>query len=169
MIVGITAVGRNLEIGRAGKIPWKHPEDLKFFKRVTEGNTVIMGRKTWESIGRPLPNRLNVILSRTYPIGQLAPYSDAKFKDVFVVKSVEDVVRMSRSLKKTDAYVIGGSEIYRQFLSYIDEWVVTRIPETIEDADTFMPSDFLDGFVLGDEVDLGDELVVQTYARTDKA
>ena len=165
MIIGIVAVDRNLAIGRGGKIPWKYPTDLKFFKRATEDNTVVMGRKTWESIGRPLPKRLNIILSRTTKIGQLVPFANAKYRNVFVMDKIDDVIKLSKSLKKSDLYIIGGLEIYKQFMSHIERWIVSRIPESVEDADTFMPDDFLDGFKQVDMKELHGDLFIEFYER----
>ena len=167
MIVGIAAVGKNLEIGRGNAIPWKYPADLKFFKKITTGNAVVMGRRTWESIGGPLPDRLNIIMSKSWPSGQHVPYAEAKFKDVFVVSGIKPVIQMAMMMK-SDLYVMGGTQIYEQFLPHIDEWVVTRVPESVEDADRFMPANFLDGFVIGDEMDLGDGLRVEIYKKSEE-
>ncbi|HCA57471.1 MAG TPA: dihydrofolate reductase, partial [Blastocatellia bacterium] len=64
-LIGIVAIAENFAIGKGGKLPWHYPADLKFFKETTTGNAVVMGRTTWDSIGRPLPNRLNIVLSRS--------------------------------------------------------------------------------------------------------
>ena len=153
--VGIVAVGENLEIGRSGSLPWHHPEDLSFFKRTTSGHAVVMGFNTWASIGRPLPNRKNVVVSRT---------RDPKNDEVVCLKSVEDVVRLFKDTNET-VFVIGGSQTYESFGSLIGEWIVTRIPEEFPDADAHMSSDFLDGFVKVREESLGNLLKVERYIR----
>ena len=153
--VGIVAVGENLEIGKNGSLPWHHPEDLSFFKRTTSGHTVVMGFNTWVSIGRPLPNRKNVVISRTR-----VPNNDG----VVCLRSVEDVVNMFNDTEQI-VFVIGGSHTYESFGSLIEEWLVTRIPETISDADAHMNPGFLDGFVKVEEESLSKILKVERYVR----
>ncbi len=99
----IAAMSANRIIGRDGALPWRLPEDLKFFRAVTTGHAVIMGRKTWESLGRPLPNRQNIVLSRTMeaPMG------------AEVVRSTEELDALELD---GDVFVIGGAEIYRLLL-----------------------------------------------------
>ncbi|HEX2746799.1 MAG TPA: dihydrofolate reductase [Verrucomicrobiales bacterium] len=96
----VAAMAANRVIGRDGALPWRLPEDMKFFRTLTTGHPVVMGRKTWDSLGRPLPNRRNIVLSRS-----MRPVEGAE-----VVGSVEEL----KSLGLTgDVYVIGGAEIYR--------------------------------------------------------
>jgi len=155
MIIGIVAVSKNYAIGKDGKLPWHYSADLKFFKETTTGHAIVMGSRTWRSIGRPLPNRLNVVLSR----GDINTPPE-----VMRLSSVDEVVELSRLLIK-DVFVIGGAKIFRSFAESIQKWIVTFVPETIEGADTFMPEDFLDGFEIEETTDLGEGLQVKTFRR----
>ena len=133
----IVAIADNNAIGRNNELLWHISEDLKFFKRTTLGCPVIMGRKTFESIGRPLPKRLNIVVSRS---GYDAP------EGVAVVPSLEDAfaVASERSAAVEAApekiFVIGGGQIYAQAISSADSLVVTHVHTVIEDADTFFPA-----------------------------
>ena len=155
-IIGIVAVARNLAIGKNGKLPWHYPADLKHFKSTTTGNVVVMGSNTWRSIGKTLPGRLNVVLSRRAQI-------DAGH-DLLFLRSEMEAVDLARYLKG-DLFVIGGSAIYRAFAPHIDSWLVTEIPETVENADVFMPTDYLESFQITDTEELEDGLVVKRYGR----
>lgn len=156
MIVGIVAIGRNFAIGKEGKLPWHYSADLKFFKRTTTGNAILMGYNTWESIGKPLPKRLNVVLSRSRRI-------EADL-NLIQLKSIEEVVTFSKFLH-CDLYIIGGAKTYGSFANVIEKWIVTEIPLTIEDADAFMSSNFLDGFILNEIEDLDDGLKAKIYEK----
>lgn len=155
-IIAIVAVSKNLAIGRDGSLPWHYPSDLKFFKSKTTGNAVVMGYTTWQSIGRPLPNRINLVLSRSRDVDG--------FSDVKVVRSRDDVLEFSKSAD-VDTYIIGGAETYKLFAEDIDEWIVTEVPIEVPDADAFMPPTFLDGYTQVSTQDLGDGLTVKTYKR----
>lgn len=122
----VVAMGRNRAIGKDNKLPWHFPEDLKYFKKLTAGSTVIMGRKTYESIGRPLPNRENFVLSRT----QGAPHAGVRFFPGF-----DEALR---EVKTPQVYIIGGAELYRQTIDRVDGIYMSRIDETYE-GDAFYP------------------------------
>ena len=156
MIIGIVAIAKNNAIGRAGKLPWHYSADLKFFKETTTGNAVVMGATTWRAIGRSLPNRLNVVLSRSGII-DITP-------DVMRLGSKDEVVMLSKYLNR-DVYIIGGAKTYETFADVIERWVVTDIPITVDNADTFMPPDFLNGFEELQTSELGDGLRVRTLRR----
>jgi dihydrofolate reductase len=156
MIIGIVAISRNFAIGKNGKLPWHYSADLKFFKETTTGNAVVMGSNTWRSIGKPLPNRLNIVLSRSGNF--VVPGS------VMKLSSKDEVVELAKYLNR-DVFIIGGSKTYEEFADVINEWLVTTIPETIEDADTFIPRDFLTRFSETGSHPLGDGLTVRKYAR----
>ena len=128
MISLIVAVGRQDEIGKAGKMPWHLPADLKHFKRNTLGKPVLMGRKTLEAIGRPLPERLNLVLTR-----------DAGFRAAGceTVTSLEAAIRTAAGTP--ELMVIGGGEIYRLAWDRADRIYLTRIQADVEGADTFFP------------------------------
>ena len=156
MIIGIVAVDRNGAIGKDGTLPWHYSADLKFFKETTSGNTVVMGRKTWLTLKKPLPNRLNVVLSRQSEIEQQ--------DSVVVVRDVESVLSLVKDLKG-DLFVIGGEQVYQSFLPYIEKWIVTEVPLTIEDADAFVPENYLDGFKATESRELEPGLVARSYER----
>jgi dihydrofolate reductase len=154
-IIGIVAVGKRLEIGKAGALPWHYPADLSFFRNTTSGHVVVMGFNTWLSIGKPLPNRVNVVISSRRVVEN---------DDVVSLDSVEDVLKMFAS-EPGKLFIIGGSQTYAAFQSKIDEWLVTRIPEEIEGADAFMSPDFLEDFSKVSEEDLTDILKVERFVR----
>ena len=156
MIVGIVAISKNYAIGKDGKLPWHYSADLKFFKEITTGNAVVMGANTWRSIGKPLPKRLNIILSRSGKIE--AP------PDVMKLNSKEEVVDLAKYFNR-DVFIIGGAKTYMEFADVIDQWIVTEIPINVDNADTFMPADFLAEFVPVETRDLGDNLKVKIMHR----
>jgi dihydrofolate reductase len=156
-IIGIVAVAKNLAIGKGGKLPWHYPADLKFFKETTLNHAVVMGFNTWRSIGKPLPKRLNIVLSRNAQI-ESQP-------NVLLLRSLEETLALAKYLN-CDLFIIGGAKTYENFAGAIEKWIVTEVPETIEDADTFMPKDFLDGFELKEKMQLEDDLQVKVFERS---
>ena len=156
MIIGIVAVDRNGAIGKGGKLPWHYSADMKFFKETTTGNACVMGYKTWLTLRKPLPNRLNIVLSRTANI-ELQ-------ESVVIARDVDSVLAMEKELT-TDLFVIGGEQVYRAFLPHIDKWLVTEVPLEVEGADTFIPENYLDGFERTGTKTLEEELKVVTYER----
>jgi len=158
-IIGIVAVAENLAIGKGGKLPWHYPADLKHFKQTTTGNAIVMGSNTWRSIGKPLSNRLNIVLSRRAQLD-----SD---DNLLFLRNVSEAADLSKFLKG-DLYVIGGAHIYEAFIPLIDSWIVTEIPETIENADVFMPANYLESFQLADAEELEGGLVVRRFERVSK-
>ena len=156
MIIGIVAVDRNGAIGKGGKLPWHYSADMKFFKETTTGNAVVMGHKTWLSLKNPLPHRLNIVLSRQ---SQIAPQDS-----VLVLRDVESVLSTAKTLAG-DLFVIGGEQVYRSFLPYIEKWIVTEVPLTVEDADAFVPPNYLEEFELTDSKKIDGELTVSFYNR----
>ena len=130
----IVAIADNNAIGRSNALLWHISEDLKFFKRTTSGSPVIMGRKTFESIGRPLPKRTNIVVSRGFE----AP------EGVVVVPSLEEAFKAAKAaipdeIGDTRCFVIGGGQVYAQALCDADRLIVTHVHTVIEDADTFFP------------------------------
>jgi len=156
MIIGIVAIAKNFAIGRDGKLPWHYPSDLKFFKQTTTGNAVVMGINTWKSIGKALPNRLNIVLSRAATIENQP--------NVLLLRSAEEVSALAKYLN-CDLFVIGGAKTYENFAATIEKWIVTEIPESIENADVFMPTNFLNDFELKETEELGDGLQVKIYDK----
>ena len=144
----IVAIADNNAIGKDNTLLWHISEDLKFFKRTTMGCPVIMGRKTFESIGRPLPKRLNIVISRGFE----AP------EGVVVVSSLSEAYAVAQERLSADTaitlspasvipdqignprcFVMGGGQIYAQAISDMDRLIVTHVHTVIEDADTFFP------------------------------
>jgi len=156
MIIGIAAVDRKGAIGKGGKLPWHYPADMKFFRETTTGHAVVMGRKTWLTIGKPLKNRLNIVLSRDLSIEPQ--------ESLLVLGDVDSVLSFNKSLT-TDLFVIGGGQIYQAFLPEIEKWIITEVPLTVKGADAFMPENYLAGFEVVDSKSLGDDLDVKFYNR----
>jgi dihydrofolate reductase len=156
MIIGIAAVDRKGAIGKGGKLPWHYSSDMKFFRETTVGNAVVMGRKTWLTIGKPLKNRLNIVLSRD---------TDIEPQESLVVFSdIDSVLSFNKSLS-TDLFVIGGAQIYEAFREHIEKWVITEVPLTVKDADAFMPKGYLEGFNVVESKSLEDDLTVKVYQK----
>lgn len=126
MIIHVVAYGTNREIGKANGLLWKLPDDLKQFKAITTGQTIVMGRKTYESIGRALPHRRNIVVTTD---------------ETFEAEGVEvwhDLDRLNGSDTSEDFYVIGGATLYEQTMPFTDRFYVTEVDGTFE-ADTFYP------------------------------
>lgn len=124
----ILSVGRNNEIGRGNDLIWHFHADMKFFRETTTGNTVIMGRKTFESLPKVLPNRKNIVISTD---------KDLKIEGALVVHSVEEALEAA---KDDNIFVIGGGKIYAEFLPLADKIYLTEIDDQCTDADTFFPA-----------------------------
>lgn len=130
----IVAMSRNRVIGRHNKLPWYLPGDLRYFKQATMGKPIIMGRKTWDSIGRPLPGRMNVVISRNpdwqAPAGTVA------------ARSLEDALLKATAQAELDGsdevMIIGGGQIYAEALPRVDRIYVTRVHADVE-GDAFFP------------------------------
>lgn len=122
----IVARSRNHVIGRDNQMPWKISADLQFFKRVTMGHPVIMGRKTWESIGRPLPGRRNIVVSRN---------KDLQLTGAEVVHSLDEALNSLGEFSRV--FVIGGEQLFKQAFDKADQLYITEIDLDIEGGDTF--------------------------------
>ena len=124
----IACVGRNLELGKNNDLLWHLPNDLKYFKEVTKGKTVIMGRRTFESLPGILPNRRNIVL-------QLADESNIDGVEIF-----NDIPSILETVKNEDeAFIIGGASIYRQFLEYANKLYLTEVHKSCKDAEVYFP------------------------------
>lgn len=129
MIVSfIAAMGENGEIGFEKRMPWRLPADLAFVKRTTMGHTLVMGRRTYESMGKPLPGRTNVVMTQN---------PDFSAEGVDVVHSVEETLARYGGVE--ELFIFGGSEIYRLFFPHADRLYITKIHQTFE-ADTYFPA-----------------------------
>ncbi len=130
MIAAIVAMDNTSLIGRNGALPWHYPEDLAYFKRVTLNQTVLMGRKTYESIvkqlGKALPNRQNIVLSKTLK----------NLKDAEVIDRLDEF--LASYPKDSSLFIIGGAKVYETALPYCDRLYITHIHETYE-GDTYFP------------------------------
>jgi dihydrofolate reductase len=125
----IAAMAENGVIGRGGQLPWRLSADLARFKRLTMGHTMIMGRKTWESIGRPLAERRMIVVTRQ---------SGYRAEGVEVVGSLNDAFQAARAAGDEEAFVIGGADIYRQALPFTDRIYMTLVLAEVE-GDTKFP------------------------------
>ena len=124
----IAAIGENNELGKDNGLIWHLPNDLKFFKRTTSGKTVIMGRKTFESLPKMLPNRKHVVLS-----------SSESFPDeVTVYKNLRDLLDYYKDTPE-ELFVIGGASIYKLFMDYVDKMYLTEIEAECKEADAYFP------------------------------
>ncbi len=127
MITMIAAIAQNRVIGHHGKLPWSLPEDMKLFREYTSNNTVVMGRKTFESIGKPLPNRHNIVVSST-----LSPRPGLD-----VCSSYEDAIKKAKAYGK-EIFIIGGATLYEQAFNDADRMLISHVKETFE-GDTYFP------------------------------
>ena len=141
----IAAIGENNELGYKNGLIWHLPKDLKYFRKTTKGKTIIMGRRTFESLPKMLPNRKHIVISNSedFPEG------------VVVYHNIEDLIN---DLKNTndEVFVIGGASIYKLFLDLSDKLYLTEINETFEEADTYFPEfnkDEFDMEVLDEETE----------------
>ena len=128
MITLIVAMGKNREIGKENQLLWHLPKDLKHFKDLTSGHPIIMGRKTYESIGKPLPNRTNIVISRR---------NDWFEEGILIVGSIKEAVKFAKKIDE-EVFVIGGGNIYEQTIDLADKLEVTLV-DAVLDADTFFP------------------------------
>lgn len=128
MISLIVAMDKNRLIGNNNQLPWHLPADLKHFKEITTGHPIIMGRKTYESIGKPLPNRKNIIITRQ---------PDFNAQGCIVANSIEDAVKKAGNPE--EIFIIGGTEIFKQSLDLADKIYLTEIHHSF-DGDTYFPN-----------------------------
>lgn len=126
----VVAAATNNAIGKDGKMPWHLPNDMKHFKNVTWGMPVVMGRKTFESLGKVLPGRKNIVISRQ---------PDLKIDGTVTVKTIEDALFVAKQTDALEVMVIGGGEIYKTLFDKAKRIYLTRV-EAEPEADTFFPS-----------------------------
>jgi dihydrofolate reductase len=125
----LVAFDENRVIGKNNALIWHLPADLQRFKALTTGHVIIMGRKTYESIGRPLPNRTTIAITR-----------QAEFKPdgIITAHSLDEAILKAKSISRDDIYIVGGAEIYQVSLSHADQILVTQLHD-IFDGDTYFP------------------------------
>jgi dihydrofolate reductase len=129
MITVIAAIGKNGELGKNNDLIWHLPNDLKRFKKVTAGHHVIMGRKTYESLGKPLPNRTNIIITRN---------PDYKAEGCILTSSLEEAITLAKA-GDSNPYILGGAQIYKQAIEIADVLDVTLVDAELH-ADVFFPN-----------------------------
>ncbi len=130
MLKILVAFDENRVIGKNNALIWHLPADLKRFKALTTGHVIIMGRKTFESIGRPLPNRTTIVISRQ---------KDLQIEGVILAHSVEEAILKAKSITRDDIFIVGGAEIYTLSMPLADEILVTQLHDIFE-GDAFFPA-----------------------------
>src|SRR3989344_2696086 len=125
----IAAISENRALGKDNKLIFHIPDDMKRFKEITSGYPVIMGRKTYESIGRPLPNRTNIVVTRD---------ESYRAEGCEVVNSIEEAIKAAEKIEKDEIFVIGGGQIYEQAIKFADKLYLTVVKGEYP-ADTFFP------------------------------
>jgi len=146
----IAAMSLNRVIGKGNRIPWHLPEDFKWFKKMTTGNVIVMGRKTFESIGKPLPNRTTIVLSRSgfsYP----------------GVQTISDLSELHPEKELRDIFICGGAQIYAQALPFCSDLYLTLVKRTVE-GDAFFPP-FEDQFKPAEEILDAPDFKISHYRR----
>jgi dihydrofolate reductase len=125
----LVAFDENRVIGKNNALIWHLPADLKRFKALTTGHVIIMGRKTFESIGKPLPNRTTIVISRQ---------TNLQIEGVILAHSVEEAILKAKSITRDDIFIVGGAEIYTLSLPLVDQVLVTQLHDIFE-GDAFFP------------------------------
>jgi dihydrofolate reductase len=147
----IAAMSLNRVIGANNKIPWHLPDDFKWFKKMTTGHIIVMGRKTFESIGKPLPNRTTVVLTRSpNPIPGVQTISDLSQLD-----------SANSAIARRDIFICGGAQLYQLALPFCSDLYLTLVKRNVE-GDTFFPP-FEEHFVLADEILDGADFKILHY------
>jgi dihydrofolate reductase len=146
----------NRIIGRGNAIPWHLPEDFKWFKKMTTGQVIVMGRKTFQSIGKPLPNRTTIVLTRS---SQLIP-------GVVTVSDLDQIDRSAPSVAGREIFICGGAQVYAQALPRCSDLYLTLVQRTVE-GDTFFPQ-FEDQFDLAETLFESPEFKIMHYRRSER-
>jgi len=151
-LTGIVAMTPERVIGKDNDMPWHLPEDLKLFKRTTKGHPIVMGRKTWDSIGRPLPGRQNIVLTRN---------EDWSAEGAEVIHTPDDLKQLE--LQDEHVFIIGGAQVYQIFLPYLDSLYVSHIFASPE-GDTKFPEfeEFFSGYEV---VETYDDFELRLYTK----
>ena len=151
-IVGIVAMTPDRIIGSGGTLPWHLPADLAFFKRTTTGHPIVMGRKTYESIGRPLPNRRNIVLTRS------SGWTTPGVEVIHAPSELADLPGLDGTV-----FIIGGAEIYQAFLPETEELLVTHVLHPYP-GDTVFP-EFQGNFILSESLESNGEFTIRRWVR----
>jgi dihydrofolate reductase len=150
----IAAMSLNRVIGARNRIPWHLPEDFKWFKKTTTGHVIVMGRKTYESIGKPLPNRTTIVLTR----------SSAPIPGVRTVSNLRQIDPSDPALARREIFICGGAQLYEQALPLCSDLYLTLVQRVVE-GDTFFPP-FEHQFVLAEEILNCPEFKILHYRRS---
>ena len=155
MIGLIVARSKNNVIGRNGEIPWKIKGEQKFFKELTTGNIVVMGRKSYEEIGHPLPNRQNIIVSKTMKY---------EGENLITVSSLAEALALADN---SNIYIAGGYGLYKEAIPFVDVMYITGVDMNIEDGDVFFPEFDVNDFdlIIGETFDENTKYTRTTYIR----
>ena len=151
MIGLIVARSKNNVIGKGGEIPWKIKGEQKQFKELTTGNIVVMGRRSYEEIGHPLPNRETIVVSRTKTF---------EGDNLKTAQSVEEAIKMAQG---KNVFISGGYGLYKEAIPFVDIMYITEVDLEVADGDTFFPEFNVDDFAKTVGETLGDDI---TYTRT---
>ena len=130
MISLLVAAANNNAIGKNNDLLWHLPKDMKFFKNTTWGMVIIMGRKTYESVDKPLPGRTNIVITRQ---------KDWKREGVWIADNLADAIDQAKTTNCKEIFIIGGGEIYKESMPLADKIYMTRVDASFEDADTYFP------------------------------
>ncbi|WP_026673559.1 dihydrofolate reductase [Alkalihalobacterium bogoriense] len=141
MISFIVAMDKNRVIGKDNDLPWRLPADLAYFKKITVGHPIVMGRKTYDSIGRPLPKRENIVITRNKDFGP---------DGVTVMHSIEECVTWAKEHADEEIFVIGGAGIFKEMIDVVDRLYITYINDSFE-GDTYFPEWDEDNWLLKTE------------------
>lgn len=144
MITMIAAAAENNELGKDNGLVWHLPDDFKRFKKLTSGHYIIMGRRTFDSLDKPLPNRTNVVITRN---------KNYKKEGAIIVHTMEEALKISE--EDSQPFIIGGGEIYKMGLPVADKIELTRVHGTFDDADTYFPEFSKEKWKLISEVEHG--------------
>lgn len=129
IISAIVAVSENNVIGKDNNLPWRLSNDLKYFKKTTQGHTIVLGRKNYDSIGRPLPNRTNIVITRQ---------SDLEIEGCIVMPSLESAIEYAKANGEDELFIIGGAQIYTLAMPLIDKLYLTKVHADVE-GDVMFP------------------------------
>jgi len=134
MLIMIAAIGKNNELGKDNGLIWNFSKDMKFFREKTKNSVIVMGRKTFNSLPRILPNRKHIVLSK------VKEFNKKLDENVVVIEAKEQLVSYCKELSQTeDVFVIGGASVYRMFLPIVDRMYLTRIEKEDGSADVYFP------------------------------
>lgn len=127
----IAAIGKHRELGRKNELLWRIPDDLKRFKKMTLHHPIVMGRKTFESIGKPLPERMNIVVTRN---------KEWEHEGVYTASSVEEGLVKAAITRAEEIFIIGGAQIYKEGIDFADTLYLTLVDAEARDADVFFPA-----------------------------